>query len=62
MKSEMARTKKKNDLEPAKTFSERVKAIRTCLKLTQKKMAQLVGISAIFFSEIKKGFESALKN
>jgi DNA-binding XRE family transcriptional regulator len=50
----MARTKKKNDLVPPKTFGERVKAIRNSLKLTQKEMAPVVGISETYFSEIEK--------
>ncbi len=50
----MARTKKKTDLGPPKTFGERLKAIRNSLKLTQEKMAPVVGISATYFSEIEK--------
>ena len=50
----MARTKKKNDLEPPKTFGERVKAIRNSLKLKQKEMAPVVGISETYLSEIEK--------
>ena len=50
----MARTKKKTNLAPPKTFGERVKAIRTSLKLTQKEMGPVVGISTTYFSEIEK--------
>ena len=49
----MARTKKKNDLAPPKTFGERVKAIRKSLKLRQEDMAGAVEISGTYFSEIE---------
>ena len=36
-------------------FGERLRKIRTQLKLTQKDMAELIGVSKSYFSEMEKG-------
>jgi transcriptional regulator with XRE-family HTH domain len=51
----MAKSKKKNDLGPAKTFGERVRAIRKSLKMRQEDIAPGLKISTTHLSEIEKG-------